>query len=142
VFQPIVELTSTAIVGYEALTRFLDGTPPERVFAEAAACDRSVDLEAATLAAILAASGPLPTSAWLNLNVSPELVLAREPLRSMLGSYRRQTVLELTEHIEIADYGPSAQRSACSDRVSASRSTTRAPASRASATSSSSDPPT
>ncbi|HEX7431237.1 MAG TPA: PAS domain-containing protein, partial [Candidatus Limnocylindrales bacterium] len=37
VFQPIVELEGNAAVGYEALTRFTDGSDPEVVFAEAAA---------------------------------------------------------------------------------------------------------
>src|SRR5450759_1515131 len=36
VFQPIVELEGNAAVGYEALTRFTDGSNPEAVFAEAA----------------------------------------------------------------------------------------------------------
>jgi EAL domain-containing protein (putative c-di-GMP-specific phosphodiesterase class I) len=30
VFQPIVALASGEPVGYEALTRFADGTPPDR----------------------------------------------------------------------------------------------------------------
>ena len=35
VFQPIVDLETRAIVGYEALTRFSDGTPPDIRFADA-----------------------------------------------------------------------------------------------------------
>lgn len=105
VFQPIVELTSRVAVGYEALTRFADGSPPERVFAEAAWCGLGRELEAATLEAILEASGPLPAAAWLNLNVSPEFVLAGEPLASLVRRWGYwQIVLELTEHIEVTDY--------------------------------------
>jgi EAL domain-containing protein (putative c-di-GMP-specific phosphodiesterase class I) len=104
VFQPIVDLATRVIVGYEALTRFADGSRPDEVFAEAARCDLGIELEAATLAAILDASGPLPGSAWLNLNVSAELVLAGEPLASLLARWGWQIVLELTEHIQVTDY--------------------------------------
>jgi PAS domain S-box-containing protein len=105
VFQPIVELASRAVVGYEALTRFADGSRPDEVFAAAARCGLAIDLEAATLRAALKASEPLPSnSAWLNLNVSAELVLAGEPLASILRHQGWQIVLELTEHIEVTDY--------------------------------------
>ncbi len=105
VFQPIVELSSRVAVGYEALTRFADGSPPDRVFAEAAWCGLGLELEAATLEAILEASGPLPAAAWLNLNMSPEFVLAGEPLASLVRRWGHwQIVLELTEHIEVTDY--------------------------------------
>ncbi len=104
VFQPIVELARRTAVGYEALTRFADGTAPDLVFAEAAACGLGIDLEAATLTAILEASDPLPASVWLNLNVSPEFVLAGEPLRSILRARGWRVVLELTEHVAVDDY--------------------------------------
>ncbi len=105
VFQPIVELGSRMLVGCEELTRFADGSSPERVFADAAACGMSVELEAATLAATLAAARGLPASVWLNLNVSGELVLAGHRLASVLREARAPVVLELTEHLQISDYG-------------------------------------
>lgn len=104
VFQPIVELATRTAVGYEALTRFADGTRPDRVFAEARACGLAIELETATLAAVLEAAAPLPKSAWLNVNVSAELVLAGEPLGSIIEPSGWQTVLELTEHVEVTDY--------------------------------------
>ena len=104
VFQPIVDLATRVIVGYEGLTRFSDGTRPDEVFAEAARCDLAIELEAATLEAILDGSASLPSSAWLNLNVSPELVLADEPLATILRRWGGQIVLELTEHTEVTDY--------------------------------------
>jgi len=39
------------------------------------------------------AAEALPQSAWLNLNASPDLILAREPLRSLLRGVRRHLVL-------------------------------------------------
>jgi PAS domain S-box-containing protein len=104
VFQPIVDLRRDEIVGYEALTRFTDGSNPEVLFDEAAAVGLGVDLETATLGAALAAAEALPGSAWLNLNASPELILAGEPLRSLLVGINRPLVLEVTEHAPIADY--------------------------------------
>jgi PAS domain S-box-containing protein len=104
VFQPIVDLVRNVIVGYEALTRFTDGANPEVLFAKAAAVRLGVELETATLGAALAAAEALPRSAWLNLNASPELILAGEPLRSLLAGSRRRLVLEVTEHAPIADY--------------------------------------
>ena len=104
VFQPIVELVGDAAVGYEALTRFTDGSNPEVVFAEAAAVGLDLELETATLQAAFAAAKALPESAWLNLNASPDLIIAGEPLRSLLGRSRRHLVLEVTEHSVIADY--------------------------------------
>ncbi|MGD0018481.1 MAG: EAL domain-containing protein [Candidatus Limnocylindrales bacterium] len=104
VFQPIVDLGRNVIVGYEALTRFRDGTDPEVMFAKAAAVGLGAELEIATLQAALAASEALPKSAWLNLNASPELIMAGEPLRSLLRESRRHFVLEVTEHAAIADY--------------------------------------
>ena len=104
VFQPIVDLRRNEIVGYEALTRFTDGSNPEVLFDEAAAVGLGVDLETATLGAALAAAEALPGSAWLNLNASPELILAGEPLRRLLAGISRHLVLEVTEHAPIADY--------------------------------------
>lgn len=104
VFQPIVELESRAIVGYEALTRFADGTPPHVRFGQADVLGLGLELEAATLAVALRASKALPTGLWLNVNVSPELVLTGEPLGTILRQWGNHAVLELTEHVVVDDY--------------------------------------
>ena len=104
VFQPIVELDGGKVVGYEALTRFTDGSNPETVFVEAAAVGLGLDLERATLHAAMAASATLPASAWLNLNASPELIIAAEVMGPMPEGNNRHLVLEITEHTVIADY--------------------------------------
>ncbi|HUS22471.1 MAG TPA: EAL domain-containing protein [Aeromicrobium sp.] len=103
-FQPIVDLGQGVTVGYEALTRFADGSPPDRVFAEAARSGLAIDLERGTLEAIFAAAASLPEAASLNVNVSAELVLAGDALAAMLRKTTRQIVLELTEHTEVTDY--------------------------------------
>lgn len=104
VFQPIVDLASGAVLGYEALTRFADGTSPDRVFAEGARCGLGRELEIVTLEAALGAATPLPANVFIDLNVSPDLVLAKEPLATILGRTGWGTVLEITEHAPIADY--------------------------------------
>jgi PAS domain S-box-containing protein len=104
VFQPIVDLVRNVVVGYEALTRFTDGANPGVLFAEAAAVGLGAELEIATLQAALGAAEALPPSVWLNLNASPELIVAGEPLRTLLAGSSRRLVLEVTEHAAIADY--------------------------------------
>ena len=104
VFQPIVELGRNEIVGYEALTRFTDGSNPEAMFLEASAVGLGTELESAAIHAALEAAESLPESAWLNLNASVELIVAGEPLRTLLAGSSRQLVLEVTEHTAITDY--------------------------------------
>ncbi len=104
VFQPIVDLSRLAVVGYEALTRFEDGTPPDGQFREAAALGLGVELECAALESALAAATALPAAPWLNVNVSPAAILAGEPLRSIVARFPGRLVLEVTEHEVITDY--------------------------------------
>jgi len=108
VFQPIVHLASNRIVGYEALTRFDEGVRPDHRFDEASSVGLGIELELTTLAAAVAGSVGLAPGAWLDLNVSPALLLQPAKLRRVLqpalvpGS--RRIVLEITEHEPIADY--------------------------------------
>jgi PAS domain S-box-containing protein len=105
VFQPIVDLGTDEILGYEALTRFDDGIRPDVLFAEALAVGSGTDLELATLKTALDASDQLPGGAWLDMNVSPDLILAGGDLEPLLLGHDRSLVLEVTEHTPISDYG-------------------------------------
>ena len=104
VFQPIVDLQSGRALGYEALTRFADGTRPDLVFAQAARLGLGAELEKGTLAAAIAAAGALPRGTFLSLNVSPALLLGDGSLPSAVEAAAREVVLEITEHEVIADY--------------------------------------
>ena len=104
VFQPIVDLASGAIVGYEALTRFDEDIRPDLVFAEAQRCGLGRALELATLQAAVAASDALPPAYFLSLNVSPALILAGDELRAILALRTRPVVVEITEHDPVEDY--------------------------------------
>jgi len=105
VFQPIVDMTSGAVLGYEALTRFLDGTPPDRAFQDAATAGVGLELEAATIESSLEASAVLPPGRFLDINVSPDLVMAGEPLGTLLAGTSIDVILEITEHVSVRDYG-------------------------------------
>ncbi len=104
VFQPIVDLATRTTVGYEALTRFRDGVPPDERFAAATAVGLGPELELATLAAALQAAAGLPAGQWLNINVSPALALDGGALRALLRDQDRPIVCEVTEHTAIDDY--------------------------------------
>jgi PAS domain S-box-containing protein len=104
VFQPIVDLASKEVAGYEALTRFTSGERPDQCFADAWAVGLGPELEIATLDAAVTASRRLPAGRWLDLNVSPRLLNEPERVRSITASAGRPIVLEITEHELIDDY--------------------------------------
>ncbi len=107
VFQPMIALYKSEVVGYEALTRFDDGTRPDHRFNDAATLGVGAELELATIAAAVAAARSLPTGRFLSINLSPDLLLAhQEELEQVIGELHRDhpVVLELTEHDVIHDY--------------------------------------
>jgi len=104
VFQPIYAVVTGQVVGYEALTRFTDGTPAEPRFAEAVQVGMGLEIEAVTVAAAIHAAAPLPEDAWLSINVSPRFVLEGDRIVRAVRSSSRPLVLELTEHDPIDDY--------------------------------------
>jgi EAL domain-containing protein (putative c-di-GMP-specific phosphodiesterase class I) len=76
VYQPIIDLTRGAVVGYEALTRFV-GYPirnPEPWFAAAHTHGRSAELQATALRTALSERPGLPPGCFLAVNVSPDVL--------------------------------------------------------------------
>jgi EAL domain-containing protein (putative c-di-GMP-specific phosphodiesterase class I) len=104
VFQPVLDLATGQSVGYEALTRFEDGTRPDLAFLAADKVGMMVKLETATLREQVKQARHLPKGAWLSLNISPALAIALIPLLDVLAEADRDVVLEITEHAEIEDY--------------------------------------
>jgi EAL domain-containing protein (putative c-di-GMP-specific phosphodiesterase class I) len=113
VFQPIVELASGQVVGYEGLSRF-DASVALSVdewFEMAERAGMCVELEAACMAAIVDALALSPgIGGYISINVSPKTLMEydfeRLPDRSGQGGW----VLEITEHSEVKDYPVLAQR--------------------------------
>jgi EAL domain-containing protein (putative c-di-GMP-specific phosphodiesterase class I)/cellulose synthase/poly-beta-1,6-N-acetylglucosamine synthase-like glycosyltransferase len=97
VFQPIFALESGQVVGYEALTRFADGTRPERGLAAAQAQGLHIDLDAALMRAAMASANALPEDTWLALNVSADLLRRPRELEPLLAESTRPLVLEITD---------------------------------------------
>jgi predicted signal transduction protein with EAL and GGDEF domain len=103
-FQPIMDLRTGDVAGYEALARFpldADARPPNIWFAQAHRCGLGVQLEARAAAAALAARGDAPAP-YLSINLSPAALRADE-LRDQLPGDMHGVVVEVTEHELVAD---------------------------------------
>jgi EAL domain-containing protein (putative c-di-GMP-specific phosphodiesterase class I) len=106
VFQPVRDLTSNRIVGYEALTRFDAPQTTQRLFDHAALVGRGQDLEIATLTAAVKSSADLPANCWVSVNASAAMLSETDTIETILEPMRRPTVIELSEHEMITDYKP------------------------------------
>ncbi|HZQ85446.1 MAG TPA: EAL domain-containing response regulator [Acidimicrobiales bacterium] len=104
-FQPVAQLASGKVMGYEALARFDQEPyePPNVWFAEATKAGLGVEFELAALRIALDQLAVLP-GAVLALNVSPTTAMTSD-LADLLSHYpQERIVLELTEHAQVDDY--------------------------------------
>jgi diguanylate cyclase (GGDEF)-like protein/PAS domain S-box-containing protein len=103
VFQPILDLRTGLVSGYEALARFVtpEQRPPNAWFAQAHRCGLGYDLEAMALATALSAAGR-PEGTYLTLNVSPS-ALASQPVQAVLPARLDGLVIEITENELLTD---------------------------------------
>ncbi len=97
VFQPVIHLATGDVVGYEALSRFNDGSSTERRIADAVAAGAGTALEEVLFRAALQAAAEMPTQPWLALKASPRLLVAEEDVRNLIGQQSRIVVIEVTE---------------------------------------------
>jgi EAL domain-containing protein (putative c-di-GMP-specific phosphodiesterase class I) len=105
VFQPIVNLRSDQLIGYEALARFTGEPyrPPDQWFADAAQLGLGVELELRAVQAAVQHLSRIPAGRHLSVNVSPETALHPE-LSAMIAPVAERIVLELTEHAAVTEY--------------------------------------
>jgi PAS domain S-box-containing protein len=103
VFQQFVELGSGRVVGYEALTRFDDGEPPDQHFMQAHSVGLGSELEALCAESALEAASDLEPGIWLSLNFSPAALLDGHAAKVVDG-LNRPLVIEVTEHAQIKNY--------------------------------------
>lgn len=97
--QPVIDVATGAVWGYEALARFRGGPLPEADAAIDAAhrAGYGSEVEAACLAAALARRRELPAGARLALNVTPSGLLS-EHVREVWDDDLHGVVVEVTEH--------------------------------------------
>jgi EAL domain-containing protein (putative c-di-GMP-specific phosphodiesterase class I) len=106
VFQPIVDLSSRASIGYEALARFAaePARPVDAWFTDATRLGRGVELEIAAIQRAFAASGPLDHSAFISVNLSPTTLADERLTQALEDRDLSGVVFEITEHVVVEDY--------------------------------------
>ena len=113
VYQPIVDLTTGRVIGFEGLSRptaesgFAD---PGSMFTAAEAVGRTVELDLSCLHAVIAGARQMPRDQMLTVNISPRTVEAphfsADALMALLSRYQiapERVVVELTEREKVED---------------------------------------
>ena len=105
VAQPVVELNSGTIKGYEALTRVSGADwPPDQLFALAEKVNLSKTLGVRSVRNALKIFQDMSSQTFLAINATPEFV-QHGNLSSLLADCAiERIVLEITEHVAISDY--------------------------------------
>lgn len=107
VYQPVYRMSDGVIAGFECLSRF-SAEPrrsPDCWFAEAAEVGMGEALEIAAVRKALAALPQIPEDHYITINVSPGAILGSAFSELLSGVPHERIVLEVTEHISVADYG-------------------------------------
>ncbi len=106
VFQPLADLQTGEIVGFEALARFDLGRwrAPEVAFREAGQVGLLVDLELTAIRSALGQIDRIPADAFLSLNLSPATAMSERFLDTALTAAAHRVVIEITEHAQVDDY--------------------------------------
>ncbi len=104
VFQPVVELASGEVAGYEALSRFPGTAAPDVWFAAARQAGIAAELEALVVLKALAALDDLPAGTFLSVNVAPSLLSTPSVSRALAARPSLdRLVVEFTEHAPLPD---------------------------------------
>jgi PAS domain S-box-containing protein len=108
VFQPIVQVATGDVVGYEALSRF-DTEPaqtPDRWFADAERVGLVIEFDLLALRSAFAAAEQLPEGAYVSVNVTPTTLQSRRLVDAIEAAPLPgdRIVVEITEHVSVEDY--------------------------------------
>lgn len=113
VYQPIVELRSGRVIGFEGLVRPEPGTGfsgPGDLFEAAEASGRTLDLDQACIEVVAAGAVHLPDDLFISINISPQTLEAPEfgpatLVRTLarFGLDPHRVVIELTERSAVVD---------------------------------------
>jgi EAL domain-containing protein (putative c-di-GMP-specific phosphodiesterase class I) len=106
VYQPIVDFKDMRIVSYEALCRFasIPYRSPDKWFQDATAVGLGTELELTIIEATVGAFEHLPADVTLSINASPDTVVSGRLADALDDAYLDRTIIELTEHSQVADY--------------------------------------
>lgn len=106
VYQPIYNFRRECITGFESLTRFSGplARTPDVWFDEAASVGRGIELETKVIEKALFGLDHLPQNIYVGLNVSPATVLCGAMDRVLEKAPLERVVIEVTEHVAIAEY--------------------------------------
>jgi diguanylate cyclase (GGDEF)-like protein len=108
VYQPVIDLTTGAVQGAEALARFDNRSrSTAQWFQDAAAVERTSELEVATAAAALQESRLWPGGLWLNLSAS--VIVSPAVVGLLEGQDLSRIVVEVSEREQVSDYAGVAQ---------------------------------
>lgn len=105
VFQPIVQVSTGRVRGYEALTRLSSGQPIVALLSEATEAGMRAECEMRLLTAALDQARVLD-DVWVSVNLSPSVLVERtEEVGTVIAGSGCRVVIELTENERIEDYG-------------------------------------
>lgn len=104
--QPVIDLTTGRMAGAEALARFADGRPPDIWLAEACETGQGLALDQLAFTSAVRHLQELPTSCYLSVNATPELIVHGQLTDVLTGEETplERVVIELTEHVKIVSY--------------------------------------
>lgn len=106
VYQPIVDVTTNCVVGFESLARFMTEPyrTPDTWFVDAASVGRAVELETIAIRKALIALALFPPSVYLTVNASPDVIINGDLAGTLRGLPLDRVVVEVTEHQVIEKY--------------------------------------
>jgi EAL domain-containing protein (putative c-di-GMP-specific phosphodiesterase class I)/ActR/RegA family two-component response regulator len=106
VYQPVVDVSTMTVVGYEGLSRFPDADhgAPDKWFADALTVGLGVELEWQAASMMLATLETLPPDVFLAVNLSPAAILQLSDRELCPPRQCPSVVIEITEHVPVEDY--------------------------------------